>query len=151
MKNKKFFLSLAAFLISLSSFAGPRYDPNEPDLPLPHGSEVGIGLLVAIVVLPIGYFIFKSNDSSNSSDISASKGCFSLRINDGRVRRHKIIHPIEPKKKTTFKFLSDTIPDVRSVFLIRGKRYICEKLTATFTENGMSQLIKGVFYPIKDN
>lgn len=76
---------------------------------------------------------------------------FSLRINDGRVRRHKIIHPIEPKKKTTFKFLSDTIPDVRSVFLIRGKRYICEKLTATFTENGMSQLIKGVFYPIKDN
>lgn len=76
---------------------------------------------------------------------------FSLRINDGRVRRHKIIHPIEPKKKTTFKFLSDTIPDVRSVFLIRGKRYICEKLTATFTENGMSQLIKGVFYPFKDD
>lgn len=78
MKNKKFFLSLAAFLISLSSFAGPRYDPNEPDLPLPHGSEVGIGLLVAIVVLPIGYFIFKSNDSSNSSDISDSKGCVGI-------------------------------------------------------------------------
>ena len=75
---------------------------------------------------------------------------FSLRINDRQVRRGQIIHNIEPKMKTTFKFLSDNIPDVRSVFLIRGKRYVCEKLTATFTENGMSQLIKGVFYPIKN-
>lgn len=75
---------------------------------------------------------------------------FSLRINDRQIRRGQIIHNIEPKMKTTFKFLSDTIPDVRSVFLIRGKRYICEKITATFTENGMSQLIKGVFYPIKN-
>ncbi|MCI5715458.1 MAG: hypothetical protein MR279_02415 [Bacteroidales bacterium] len=53
--------------------------------------------------------------------------------------------------KTTFKFLADTIPDVRSLFIIRGKRYVCEKLTATFTENGMSQLLKGVFYPILEN
>lgn len=76
---------------------------------------------------------------------------FSLRINDRQVRRGQIIHNIEPKMKTTFKFLSDTIPDVRSVFLIRGKRYVCEKITATFTENGMSQLLKGVFYPIIDS
>ena len=41
--------------------------------------------------------------------------------------------------------------DVRSVFHIRGKRYICEKITATFTEkNGMSQLLKGVFYPMQE-
>lgn len=75
---------------------------------------------------------------------------FSLRINDRQIRRGQIIHNIEPKMKTTFKFLSDTIPDVRSVFLIRGKRYVCEKITATFTENGMSQLLKGIFYPITD-
>lgn len=76
---------------------------------------------------------------------------FSLRINDRQIRRGQIIHNIEPKMKTTFKFLADNIPDVRSVFLIRGKRYVCEKLTATFTENGMSQLIKGVFYPISED
>ena len=75
---------------------------------------------------------------------------FSLRINNGQSRRSKIIHNIEPKMKTTFKFLADTIPDVRAVFYIKGKRYICEKITATFTENGMSQLLKGVFYPITD-
>lgn len=76
---------------------------------------------------------------------------FSLRINDRQIRRGQIIHNIEPKMKTTFKFIADNIPDVRSVFLIRGKRYVCEKITATFTENGMSQLIKGVFYPIVED
>ena len=75
---------------------------------------------------------------------------FSLRINNGQQNRRRIIHNIEPKMKTTFKFLADTIPDVRAVFFIKGKKYLCEKITATFTENGMSQLLKGVFYPIVD-
>ena len=75
---------------------------------------------------------------------------FSLRINNGQQNRRRIIHNIEPKMKTTFKFLSDSIPDVRAVFYIKGKKYLCEKVTATFTENGMLQLLKGVFYPIVD-
>ena len=75
---------------------------------------------------------------------------FSLRINNRQQNRRRIIHNIEPKMKTTFKFLSDSIPDVRAVFYIKGKKYLCEKVTATFTENGMSQLLKGVFYPIVD-
>ena len=57
---------------------------------------------------------------------------------------------IKPKEKIKLKFLSDKIPDVRSVFHIRGRRYLCEKITATFTENGMSQLMKGDFYPVED-
>lgn len=75
---------------------------------------------------------------------------FSLRLNDNKVSRGQVIRNIDPKTKTTFKFLADDIPDVRAMFNIRGKRYICEKLTATFTENGMSQLMKGVFYPVVD-
>lgn len=51
---------------------------------------------------------------------------FSLRINNRQQNPRRIIHNIEPKMKTTFKFLSDTIPDVRSVFHIRGKKYLCE-------------------------
>lgn len=74
---------------------------------------------------------------------------FSLRINN-RLVSDRVAPAVDPKQKTTFKFLSDTIPDVRSLYIIRGKRYICEKLTATFTENGMSQLIKGIFYQVSD-
>lgn len=63
---------------------------------------------------------------------------------------HDIVNKIDTQTKVTFRFLSNKIPEVKSIFNIRGKRYICEKLTATFTENGMSQLIKGVFYPLID-
>lgn len=76
---------------------------------------------------------------------------FSMRLNNRYSNRRRIVHQIETKQKTTFKFLSDNIPDPRAVFFIRGKRYVCEKMTATFTENGMSQLIKGVFYPILED
>ncbi len=74
---------------------------------------------------------------------------FSLRLNSSRrnIGTH-VKYNIDPRMKTTIKFLSDTIPDARALYLIHGKRYICEKLTATFTEKGMSQLIKGVFYPV---
>ena len=75
---------------------------------------------------------------------------FSLRLNNKYSSRRKVIHRIDPKKKATFKFLSDTIPNPRAVFFIKGKKYLCEKITATFTENGMSQLLKGIFYPIVD-
>lgn len=76
---------------------------------------------------------------------------FSLRLSDrtGENRR-SILHQIEPKQKTTFKFLADTIPDPKAVFYIQGKKYLCEKLTATITEHGISQLIKGDFYLITE-
>ena len=75
---------------------------------------------------------------------------FSLRINHTTLNRRRTVHSINPRQKTTFKFISDNIPNPRAVFFIKGKKYLCEKMTATFTENGMSQLIKGVFYPIVD-
>ncbi|MCM1293697.1 MAG: hypothetical protein NC230_08990, partial [Bacteroides sp.] len=75
---------------------------------------------------------------------------FNLRISDRSIGSKYASRQIETNQKTTFKFLSDTIPDVRAIFYIKGKRYICEKLTSTFTENGKSDLVKGVFYPIKD-
>lgn len=55
---------------------------------------------------------------------------------------------IDGKKKYNFSFLSNTIPDVRAVFNIWGKNYLCEKITAQVTENGVSELMKGVFYRI---
>ena len=53
---------------------------------------------------------------------------------------------INPKQKYHFSFIADKIPNVRSLFYINGKKYLCEKITATFSENGMSQLLKGDFY-----
>lgn len=84
-----------------------------------------------------------AEDWSNFNNIH-----FSLRINHTTLNRRRTAHAINSRQKSTFKFLSDTIPNPRAVFFIKGKKYLCEKLTATFTEHGMSQLIKGVFYQI---
>lgn len=74
-----------------------------------------------------------------------------LRINQSRKYAEGIsLEAIDLEQKYTFKFLSDKVPDVRAVFYIQGKRYVCESITATFTENGMSELKKGVFYRIID-
>lgn len=61
------------------------------------------------------------------------------------------IPTIDPARKFKFSWLANEIPNPRAIFFIRGKRYLCEKITATFTENGMSQLLKGEFYPLLED
>ena len=105
----------------------------------------------------LDYSYYAPTPNSNSgvlsvtwNRINSGKNC-SLRINNaayGQGVERDTFYPVDQKKKYTFSFLADKIPNVRSVFHIDGKRYLCEKLTATFTEDGMSHLIKGQFYKI---
>ena len=69
-----------------------------------------------------------------------------LKVNERRTTKYNI----DQSKKYTFKFIvtDNRIPDVQSVFLIHGKKYLAEKITATFSETGMSQLLKMVAYRI---
>lgn len=75
---------------------------------------------------------------------------FNFRINDPKSTRYSAPYEIDPSTKVTFKFLSDSIPNPRALFFIQGRRYVCEKITATFNDDGMSQLLKGEFYPVTD-
>ncbi len=71
---------------------------------------------------------------------------YSMRLSESiRDSKYKIDH----KTKYNFSFVSNRIPEVKSLFYIRGELYLCEKITATFTENGMSHLLKGVFYKVR--
>ena len=73
----------------------------------------------------------------------------SLRLRDRGKYGQGAMYNIETSVKYTFSFLADDIPNPRALFYIKGQRYICEKITATFSEIGMSQLLKGVFYKVK--
>jgi len=105
----------------------------------------------------LDYSYYAPSPSSNSGTLSVTwkrtdsgKTC-SLRINNrsyGQGQQRDTYYPVDQKKKYTFSFLADKIPNVRSVFNIEGKQYLCEKLTATFTEDGMSHLLKGNFFKI---
>ena len=102
-------------------------------------------------IQPGGYPIpFVDNIFVRSDWTYSYNESFSLRLNRLGAAPLRDLAQINPKQKYQFSFFSDTIPNVRSVFFIDGKKYLCEKITATFSENGMSQLLKGSFYRIID-
>lgn len=77
---------------------------------------------------------------------------YSMRLQGEQIDSTRIYrNNIDQSRKYTFQFLSDTIPDVRSTFLIHGKKYLAEKITATFSaETGMSSLLKMSCFRLKD-
>ncbi len=87
-----------------------------------------------------------------NNDFYFMDGKYSLRLNhvSPQINRAAMMR-IDGKKKYNFSFLADEIPDPRAVFYINGGRYLCEKITASFSENGMSKKLKGVFYRLLDN
>ncbi len=61
---------------------------------------------------------------------------------------HKISFRCSHNVKHIFKFLSDFIPDPTDVFLVRGKRYACEKIEASIKDGDLDKLMTGYFYEI---
>ena len=78
--SKKVSILTASLLANLEMFArdysGHRYF-DSPDIGLPSGSEVGTGLVIAIIAIPIGYLILKMSDSKTSEGNSFG-GCLGV-------------------------------------------------------------------------
>lgn len=55
---------------------------------------------------------------------------------------------IDPFHKYTIRFISDEVPDPTALFIIDNKRYLCLRLTVSFTEFDKSSVIKGEFYQV---
>lgn len=76
-----------------------------------------------------------SMDEHNSAEFSMSH----LHISQSKIKS---------PAAHTFRFLSSTPPDVSQVFLIKGKKYLCEKVEYDITDDGMDTLMTGYFYEI---
>lgn len=59
---------------------------------------------------------------------------------------HRNGYSFNTKVKTTMKFAADEIPDPRSIFIIKNKRYGCEKIEANIDSSGFDRLMTGYFY-----
>lgn len=57
---------------------------------------------------------------------------------------------IDPKVMYEFSFISSYLPNINAVFVIAGRKFVCKKLTAKFSDKGISKVIKGEFYRIVD-
>lgn len=75
---------------------------------------------------------------------------FTMRLRATEYGTYTKTYKISSKKKYKFKFLADELPNVRSVFIIHGQRYLCEKLTVNFSEEGMSQLVSAECWLIEE-
>lgn len=80
---KKYILAeLLSFIGSITALyaepSGRGYDPDAPDLGLPEGNEVLIGLIIAIIAIPIGYTILNAGKRDNTSNESLFPGCLGL-------------------------------------------------------------------------
>lgn len=47
---------------------------------------------------------------------------------------------------TTIKFITDQLPDPSRIFIFRGKRYVCQKVEISVSEDGISPEKTGYFY-----
>ena len=81
-------------------------------------------------------------------DNSYTYNLYSMRLTGKEMASARTRHfYVNQQHKFTFSFLSDTVPDVHSIFLIHGKKYLAEKITATFSaETGRSRVLKIVCY-----
>lgn len=55
---------------------------------------------------------------------------------------------IGTKVRQCIKFIADSIPDPASIFLIHNRRFVCEKIEADITTDGLKKLLTGYFYEI---
>lgn len=91
----------------------------------------------------------KTSDALPSTMPAVS--AYGLSLDNPSIQEWKPLCSVDRSRRFKFCFLSDDIPDVRAFFFIRGKKFLCEKITATFTESGMSQLLKGEFWQVLED
>lgn len=59
---------------------------------------------------------------------------------------HQLSFSCSHKVKHLFKFLSDSIPNPEDIFVIDGKRYVCEKIEANVRDGELDKLMTGYFH-----
>lgn len=59
---------------------------------------------------------------------------------------HQNNYLVNTQTEIQIQFETDSIPDVRKIFIFKNRRYVCEKLELTVREKGLDKLVKGYFF-----
>ncbi len=59
---------------------------------------------------------------------------------------HQNNYLVNTQTEIQIQFETDSIPDVRKIFIFKNRRYVCEKLELTVGEKGLDKLVKGYFF-----
>ena len=63
---------------------------------------------------------------------------------------HRLSFSCSHNVKHIFKFISDVIPDPTNIFIIRGKRFACEKIEASIRDGKLDNMMTGYFYEMTE-
>lgn len=80
--------------------------------------------------------------------VSLDHFSYTLSPNTNEIAVYRNIPKVDESKLYRYKFLASSLPSATAIYVIKGKRYACLRLTAHFTTKGMSDLIEGEFYEI---
>jgi len=94
--------------------------------------------------MPFTDFLYKRMYSQSHRQWSLSLNPSSAKYYLGQL--HQNNYTFNMKAKYCVKFLADEIPDPTQVFIIRNKRFACEKIEAQIDDQGLQQLMTGYFY-----
>ena len=95
------------------------------------------------------YGVMRSLADRRESNLS--NDCSMALVNPGTITEyigkfHTGQASIDPKNQYLFKFISDSIPDPRKIFIIRNKRFLCAKVEVSVSDSGIDRLMTGYFY-----
>lgn len=96
-------------------------------------------------LMPFTDYLYKKNHSGEMHRL------WSLSLNPVEAEHylgqlHQNSYSFNMKAKYCVKFLADEMPDPTQVFIIRNKRFACEKIEAQIDDQGLQQLMTGYFY-----
>lgn len=95
-------------------------------------------------------------DSSFKQQLANRRSRWSLSLNkDGNKdfylgQLHETSFLCKARERLKVPFSSDEIPDAKNVFLIRNKRFACEKIEASITNGEIDNMMTGYFYEMND-
>lgn len=101
------------------------------------------------IIMPFTDFRYKRNHSGNTH----RQWSLSLNPTDAEHylgQLHDTQFSINQKAKYRVQFLADEMPDPTQVYIIRNKRYACEKIEANIDNRGIQQLMTGYFYEMTE-
>lgn len=97
-------------------------------------------------ILNKGLIFYNSYSSATDAEMSVEGESMNLKVISEFL--YKKNYDIKREKKFTFYSYDPNIYDVRSVFVINNKRFICKECTYTIDAFGRKGAWEGVFYPI---
>jgi hypothetical protein len=99
---------------------------------------------------PVAFVDFLKEDDRTAGPIDPQHPSLSFRLDDqnGFKPFYDQSVKIDTTREYTFKFIYKEKFDVKTIFVIKNKQFVCKELKLNITEIGFDNIIEGIFYPI---